>query len=162
LEWKTSQELNSSHFEIEKSTNGTDFRFIGKVAAAGSSLTQRTYHFVDGQVMEYNYYRLKMVDVDRRFSYSETILIKDAGAVQQVWIVNNPFRSYVDIRLAKMPQRPVQLELLNMSGSRVYYKELGANDQLRLDLSGIYLSAGSYMLRTRVDEKWFVNKVMKQ
>jgi len=162
LDWSTSQELNSSHFEIEKSTNGTDFRFIGKVTAAGSSVSQRNYNFVDRQVMEYNYYRLKMVDIDARFVYSQTILIKDAGAVQQVWVVNNPFQSYIDIRLAKMPQRTVQLELLNMAGARVYYKEYGVNDQLRLDISGIHLSAGSYMLRARVDEKWYVNKVVKQ
>ncbi|HMD00157.1 MAG TPA: T9SS type A sorting domain-containing protein, partial [Ferruginibacter sp.] len=162
LDWSTSQELNSSRFEIEKSTNGTDFRFIGKVAAAGSSFTQRNYNFIDGQVTEYNYYRLRLVDLDGRFAYSNIILVKDPGVVQQVWVVNNPFSSYIDLRLAKMPKRRLWIELVNVNGARLYHKEFGVNDQLRLDLSGTQLSAGTYMLRTRVDDQWFVNKVMKR
>ncbi|MDP4264494.1 MAG: T9SS type A sorting domain-containing protein [Bacteroidota bacterium] len=162
LDWSTSQELNSSHFEIEKSTNGSDFHYIGGVMAAGSSSSQRNYNFIDRNVNEFNYYRLKVVDIDGRFTYSPIILIRNPDAVQAVRVVNNPFRSYIDVRFAKMPKEPVQLELLNIAGARVYYKEYGMIDQVRFDLSGIQLSAGTYLLRARVDGQVYTSKVVKQ
>ena len=49
LQWRTISETNTSHFEIERSNNGTDFTRIGRVSAAGNSLTERTYLYRDMQ-----------------------------------------------------------------------------------------------------------------
>ena len=160
--WATSQELNSSHFEIEKSTDGVNFYYLGKVNAAGTSIAQRDYSYVDTKVNEFNYYRLKMVDIDGKFVYSKTILIRSPDIAQDLWVVNNPFNSYIDVRLAKMPKQSVKLELLSMTGARMYFKEYGATDQLRLDLSSIQLGKATYILKSTVDGKQFINKVLKQ
>ena len=162
LDWSTAQEFNSSHFEIEKSTDGVNFQPLAKVTAAGASTSKRDYTYIDRQVNEFNYYRLKMVDVDDRYSYSENILIKDPAAVQDIWVLNNPFRSYIDVRFVKTPKQPVQLELLTMSGARVYYKEFGIGDAVRFDLSGVRLSTATYLLRATIDGKVYVKKVVKQ
>ena len=161
LNWSTSSELNSKYFDLEKSSDGTNFYSIGTVNAAGTSTIQRNYNFTDRQVNEFNYYRLKMVDIDGHFIYSKTVLIKNPDAKQNVWVVNNPFRTFIQVRFAKTPQQKVQFDLVNMTGVTVYRKETGSANEISLDLSTIYLPAGIYMLRTRVDGRLFTHKLAK-
>ncbi len=76
LVWKTATEQNSDYFEVERSTNGTDFRRIGQVQAAGNSLQARSYDFQDNEPhIGIGYYRLKMVDRDGTFDYSNVVAI---------------------------------------------------------------------------------------
>lgn len=162
LDWRTSSEQNSKHFELEKSSDGVNFRSIGIVAAAGNSSSDRSYNFTDRQVNELNYYRLKMVDIDGRFIYSKTILIKKPNANQDVLVVNNPFRSFIDVRFTRLPKQNVQMMLLNMTGAKIYSNQYEAAEQIRFDLSSVSISNGTYMLRIIVDGKQYVHKVVKQ
>lgn len=76
LYWKTSTEQNSDYFEVQKSADGANFNRIGQVAAAGTSLQARSYDFQDDQpYMGVSYYRLKMVDRDGSFEYSNIVAI---------------------------------------------------------------------------------------
>jgi hypothetical protein len=120
------------------------------------------YGYIDKEVNAENYYRLRMVDIDGKFTYSNVVAIKSPGVQQQVWVVNNPFRGYIDIRLARLPQQQVRAELVTMSGVVAFSKVYAGALQLRLDLGGAPLSAGAYLLRTTVDGKRFTNKVVKQ
>jgi hypothetical protein len=80
LQWITATEKNSDHFEIQKSGNGSDFTFVGKVMASRNSDHTQYYSFKD---FERNtalvYYRLKMVDINGDYQYS-TILALDANS----------------------------------------------------------------------------------
>lgn len=72
LEWTTASEINSDRFEIEKSSNGQYFTSIGSVIAAGNSNVIVDYHFRDSDPINgTSYYRLKMIDLDGTFEYSE-------------------------------------------------------------------------------------------
>ncbi|WP_439559667.1 T9SS type A sorting domain-containing protein [Dyadobacter sp.] len=74
LHWVTSAEVNSSHFEIERSTNGKQWAQIGTLAVASGADTNLNtdYEFVDQHPLAgTNLYRLKMVDLDASFSYSQ-------------------------------------------------------------------------------------------
>jgi len=76
LVWKTATEENSDYFEVQRSINGTDFVRIGQMQAAGNSSQNRSYDFRDNQpVVGIGYYRLKMVDLDGSFEYSNVIAI---------------------------------------------------------------------------------------
>jgi len=76
LSWETITEQNSDHFEVQRSSNGTDFVRIGQVQAAGNSLQARSYDFQDNEpIIGMGYYRLKMVDIDGSFSYSNVVAI---------------------------------------------------------------------------------------
>lgn len=71
LEWSTASELNNDYFVIEKSENGLNWYPIQKVDGAGNSSTQIDYHSWDDKpLIGTNYYRLKQVDFDQHFSYS--------------------------------------------------------------------------------------------
>jgi hypothetical protein len=76
LNWSTSMEQNSKHFEIEKSTDGTHFNTIGSINAAGNSSNKRDYAFRDIKLNYANYYRLKMVDLDGNYKLSNVVLIR--------------------------------------------------------------------------------------
>ncbi|PHI21189.1 hypothetical protein CEQ90_03985 [Lewinellaceae bacterium SD302] len=76
LEWVTSLESNTSHFEVERSFDGSEFHRIGRVLAGGDSQNELSYNFLDRNIDKQDiYYRLQMVDQDDSFTYSEVRLI---------------------------------------------------------------------------------------
>lgn len=70
LEWSTSEEVNASHFSIQRSTDGRNFKEIGHVNATGSSNTIEQYRFEDTAPQPRNYYRLQTVDMDGKYENS--------------------------------------------------------------------------------------------
>ena len=162
LEWSTSSEQNSRDFEVEKSTNGVSYYKIGTVAAAGNSSTRRNYTLTDPQVQAVNYYRLKMNDLDGKSKHSQVVVIRNNAASQSLWIVNNPFKNHIDLRLALKPQS-VRLQLVSMNGAIVADKIISnPSEQIRWDLQTSAVSKGAYLLRAIVDGKTFTEKLIKE
>lgn len=84
VRWTTTTERNSSHFEVERSGDARSFETIGTVSGTLNSEKPVSYTFTDaGPSDGINYYRLKMVDLDGSFEYSE-ILSADLPARIQV------------------------------------------------------------------------------
>ena len=106
--------------------------------------------------------RLKMIDNDGRFTYSSTILIKNPNASQNVWIGANPFHDAINIRLARSPKQDVKVELINTAGAKVYYEQYKNSGEILINLTGTPLSPGIYVLKTIVDGKTYINKLVKQ
>ncbi len=75
LSWTTASEQNSAAFEIERSTDARNYRFVGKLAAAGHSHEYLSYTFTDKDLQiadnQTFYYRLKLIDTDGAYAYSE-------------------------------------------------------------------------------------------
>jgi hypothetical protein len=77
LSWSTSEEVNTSHFEVERSAEGKNWAKIGSVAASVNSTTLSRYSFADPTpLVGVNYYRLRMVDKDGTFANSEIRSVK--------------------------------------------------------------------------------------
>jgi hypothetical protein len=71
LDWQTASESNSSHFMIEKSADGLTFDDLSKISAKGNSHTISNYSFIDIEpFIGVSYYRLKQIDADGSFVYS--------------------------------------------------------------------------------------------
>jgi hypothetical protein len=74
LAWQTATEKSNSHFDIERSANGKDWAKIGMVKGSGTSQQKVDYRFTDeGPLSILNYYRLKQVDFDGQFNYSNVV-----------------------------------------------------------------------------------------
>lgn len=72
LHWITSSEINNDYFEIEKSMDGITFYSIGRIEGSGNSYVDKDYSFQDYNIVPgFNYYRLKQVDYDGNYSFSE-------------------------------------------------------------------------------------------
>jgi len=75
LSWGTASEVNVSHFEVQKSFDGLGFSTISRIDAAGGELIATDYTYTDIQIANTNYYRLKIVDTDGSFEYSDVVTI---------------------------------------------------------------------------------------
>ncbi|MFI5172581.1 MAG: T9SS type A sorting domain-containing protein, partial [Chitinophagales bacterium] len=90
LNWETGTETNNDVFVIERSATGLNFEPIGTIDGNGTTLNLNYYAFTDRQPFEgINYYRLKQVDEDEEYSYSNVISIKSSELSSTEIIVNN-------------------------------------------------------------------------
>jgi hypothetical protein len=91
LNWLTASEENSSHFEVERSSDGRNFTALTTVNAQGNSSSPVTYVEADMSPLPgTSYYRLRMVDLDGTFSCSKTVAVSSAPAGLQVRAYPNP------------------------------------------------------------------------
>ncbi|MDQ6609901.1 MAG: T9SS type A sorting domain-containing protein, partial [Bacteroidota bacterium] len=161
LNWSTSSEQNSKNFEVEKATDGVNFYHIGSVNAAGNSLSKKDYSLVDDKLSPTNYYRLRMNDLDGHNKLSNVVLVKYDVRSQNVWVLTNPFKDYIDVRFAKEPAQAT-LQLFSSNGAMVSEKKVSNPSGLVHWQFSRYITSGSYILRTIVDGKTFTNKLIKQ
>jgi hypothetical protein len=88
LDWTTSSEINAADFVIERSENGNDYSAIGTVAATGNSNSAVSYSYTDNDVAALSasviYYRLKIVDRDGNYAYSNVITVSLADIAGNV------------------------------------------------------------------------------
>lgn len=75
IQWKTSEEINTKEFDIERSDDGTHFNVIGELHATGNSSTEKSYSFTDHQPLSKSWYRLRMIDLDGHEDFSKTITV---------------------------------------------------------------------------------------
>ncbi len=78
LTWRTAMEKNTSYFQVEQSTDGIQFKYLGKVSATGTTNEPTDYKFIDYNLnsQKHKYYRLKAIDYDQTYSYSNIISLK--------------------------------------------------------------------------------------
>lgn len=126
LNWVTESIQNFSHFEVERSTDGVNFTSIVNKNATGDLSSRATYVYGDNMTSfgaNYAvYYRLKMIDLDGKFSYSNIILIrKDGKAITDIRVIPNPLikGSIATIRFEAAERATVNLNVLDMSGRTV-------------------------------------------
>ena len=159
-------EINSKRFEIERSYDGQNFTKIGTVAAAGNSSFIKDYQFTDKMIaQDNNYYRLKQIDIDDKFEYSKTVLIRYAlDGKKPFSIMRNPFTTTIDMQFLKVPDGKLQIRLFTTSGQllKSWNEATLSYNRLRLDVSDKPITAGVYILRVRVNGQEFVERVMKE
>ncbi len=163
LDWSTSSEINSKEFQIEKSNDGTFYRKITTVPAAGNSNTVKKYNYLDVEATELNYYRLKMVDIDGANKKSNIVIVKNGSISQAISAVNNPFKDFITIRFAKIPKGRVLLKILDLSGRLISTTEVfnPLSSIIRFD-SNLTLSKGIYLLQAETEGKKYSIKLLKE
>jgi hypothetical protein len=164
LEWKTSFENNSKHFELEKSFDGVSYRRIATIPAAGNSAVLRYYNYTDREPLtENNYYRLRSVDIDNNVKLSNVALVKIPGATQDMQVLGNPFVNGIIIRFVKqVQQKGGELRLTDMAGRLVARRQITQGEQQLKLVVPPGLAPGSYILEAFVDGKKLKAKVLKQ
>lgn len=155
LEWESILEANADYFEVEHSRDLSNFKAVGKVNAVGESGSVQQYEFVHrNPAYGFNYYRLRMVDQDGQFSYSDVIEINFTayGNGSPVQVHPNPGTDvfYFDFGISGETQ--AYLEVLNMAGQVVARQSGKLNlgkHQWSADLGE--LPSGVYLYRLRTD-----------
>ena len=89
LKWKTTSEINTSHFKIERSVDGENWEHLNDVAASGNTNTAVSYVYLDKTYSDVmNYYRLAQYDNDGTLVWVDRVTIdntsKDSSVVKTV------------------------------------------------------------------------------
>ncbi len=97
IRWTTAMEENSSHFEIEQSTNGSEFHTIAEVQSSNNP-SGNSYLYTDNNATEgKSYYRLKMVDRNGSSQYSHIAVVQGACSNIDIRLLPNPVISTTTI-----------------------------------------------------------------
>ena len=163
LLWQTESETINKGFDIEHSTDGTDWNQLGFVEGHGTTTDAQLYSFTDIQpVPGLNYYRLKQVDFNGQFEYSSitSVDLQEADRLSGLVVYPNPIRhSRLTIHFPYELETESAISLHSPSGQLV--KQLQSNSQTEmLDISG--MSAGIYSLKITNGQEVVFEKVVIQ
>ncbi len=150
LNWKTANEINSLKFEVEKSTDAIHFSYIGERVAAGNSTYVLNYTLTDpNPFLGNNYYRLKMIDRDLTYKFSEIINIPlgiQALKKDEISVYPNPTTNNINIDYSSNQPQNIVINIFDNIGNIVYSKNeniiIGNNNIIinsKFWPSGLYL-----------------------
>jgi hypothetical protein len=142
LKWETADEENTKWFEIERSSDGRSFTTIATVNASGSG--NHTYNLNDNVISRDKlFYRLRMVDIDSRYTYSNTIWI-DSDEAASIILYPNPARDVMNINTGSTRILKTMAEIYDADG-RLIRTVLIANYQQQINISA--LTPGIYAMK---------------
>lgn len=128
LNWQTASETNNSHFEVQRSSDGILFERIENVPGAGTSSQVNTYTTLDPKPHKgLSYYRLKQVDFDGQFTFSDivTVMISANGGVEiKVTNYPNPTSNFINLTINSTENLEAEVNLMNSIGQRVRQEKI--------------------------------------
>jgi hypothetical protein len=130
LKWKTADEINNSHFEVERSFDINNFISIGIVSNAVTVAgNDRSYQFEDNskelQTKTMVYYRLKQTDLNGKISYSKVIAVRLQAINAVVMQVSpNPFVENLNVRYNSSEKNIAEIRLINAMGQAIIIKQI--------------------------------------
>ena len=144
LSWKTASEVNVSHFEVERSSNGTTFSSVATVAAKGGA-ANNVYSLIDTKVAAgTSYYRLKMVDRNGSFSYSSVVRFSATGT-GTLAINPNPVVTSSFVLTHPLAGKSAFATVFGFDGKKIAsYRVKESNTQTTINTTS--LSKGNYLL----------------
>ena len=151
LKWHAETEENFARYEIERSGDGRLFSAIGTIKGNGGLGTGIWYSYTDKTASEFNFYRLKMIDLDGSFEYSKVINVDtDCSTDYKIELYPNPTSSNIGVVNVKFHAKSnqTQLQIIDMQGRKVKQLILGTQqdeiNSIQFDITD--LPAGSYHL----------------
>lgn len=159
LKWITENEINNHHFEVERSFDGNSFKTIGLVLdgyAAGSGsksymMKDNSPALIDASVV---YYRLKQVDQDGKYTYSNTLVVRmQSISGVRMQVSPNPFVENLNVRFTASEAGTAQVQIITMNGQKVQVQQatIGKGNNT-IQVQGISkLNAGIYIAQLVVN-----------
>jgi hypothetical protein len=158
LEWVTVNEINMSHFLVQRSTDNRNWSTIGDVKAAGNSLSVERYNFIDADV--YNgvdvklnaHYRLVMVDLDGKTEVSPIATVSfgtKASDAREFLVYPNPASDGIHVEWdAHQVDQPTSIEFYDITGKLVYTDLVPEQiNQQYVDFGRTNIKSGLYLMR---------------
>jgi len=164
INWKTAQELNSSHFEIQKSNDAIHFTSIGSIPAAGNSSVEKSYAYTDYSASaNIAFYRIAEFDINGNVSYT-SILKNQCGQTDIFNVWPNPVQNKLFINISTAGHDDINVKIFDSKRALVkqqHNKLLPGNNQFSIEVAN--LSPGSYhVLATWNNGKTGTIKIVKQ
>jgi endonuclease I len=157
LNWETASEINFSHYEVERSFNGTHYFTIANITATGKN----QYSFTDvGENLRGRrvYYRLKKVDKDGTFTFSEVFTLHIPNNIKFT-IYPNPAKDFITIQQNGLVSQQVQLQITDLAGKTFIQGIYGNNAKLHISVQ--HLTEGTYLIKITSGNETFIQKFIK-
>jgi hypothetical protein len=164
LEWKAENEKNNHGFEIERSSDAEVFEKIAFVPAQhmdGNTMLPTTYHYNDKlSVPGTHYYRLKQLDLNGTFTYSNVITIKQQPTepIEIVTLTPNPASSFINLHLNHTCENAT-VQITDLTGKILKEALLTNTVDAKLDISS--LSGGFYSIKVITENQMLSSRFIK-
>ncbi len=164
LNWTTASELNADYFEVERSWDRIAFAAIDKVAATGENGISE-YSYSDNTpaptASSHAYYRLRQIDMDGRYEYSQTVDLTLAEAQNlSLKTYPNPFTNGLTLEWEEQ-ENASTVKVFNMQGQGIFEQQVSKSDQHRLELDTHEWPAGVYSIQVLGENQTGVTKMIK-
>jgi hypothetical protein len=150
LSWSTASEQQNDHFEVERSSDGQTFTYVGRIAGQGTSTHAHNYTDAGGaRFGQQFYYRLRQVDVAGAFSFSSVRSVHFAEVPLQpkVLLYPNPTSTNVNLDLSQLPAATYTVRVLSLTGQLLSTVQLAAGQAHELEVAS--LPAGMYLVHVQ-------------
>lgn len=165
IQWGTHQEINNNFFQVMRANPIGGWSEIGRVDAIGQSTDLETYSFNDNSPFQGpNLYKVVQVDLDGQRSESDVVTVdfNTATSLQWKYCVPSPAHDQLSISFLSGREGPVQFQLINSSGAKVWDKSVQAfsgSNELEIDMRS--LPTGMYFLRLKGPRQTLYKKIIK-
>jgi len=147
VQWKTTSEINSDYFIVEKSYNGQSFSEGPRVSSKGIGSLGAPYFFTDlFPENGLNFYRLKMVDKDGQFAYSKVVSVTIKKELMNSIAISSVFASdnQVQLNLASLKVAQAILTIVDVNGKKIFSSNILLNKGVNNFSKIVYLPRGVY------------------
>lgn len=157
LAWKTTNEKNVSVFNVERSNDGRDYKNIGTVEAKNQQSSN--YTFTDATPAKLNYYRLKMIDRDGKFTYSNVVVIS-TDATDKIKLFPNPSKDNITVQFSEAATAG-QITIMDITGKELHRSNISVNSSSAL-IHIAQLTPGVYFVKYINDNKTETIRFIKE
>ena len=162
LTWETTSEDQVDRFAIERSDDGRQFSEIGIVKATGNSSFRIKYDYTDSKpVVKNAWYRLRMVDIDGKYKYSNVIrLMNEVRSITVLSVTPNPFENALRVQVNSDRVSPAAIRIVDLTGREMYKSNnvlSAGNNNIMLHPSAS-LASGVYFLQLIADNEVILNQ----
>jgi hypothetical protein len=164
LQWSTTNEINNHLFVVEKSFDGNSFTQLGSIEAK-NNVSINEYSLLDAAILErITYYRLKQIDKNGKFSYSNIVSVNPVTiAKNTVAVYPNPIvGSIMNIGLQSTQNTKAALMITDVTGRIVLHQQssiIKGSQLIQVDVSR--LSTGTYYLTVLFNNEKITQKISK-
>ncbi len=165
VDYSVVNEKNVINYELQKSTNGIEFRLLSNIAAKGNATIQNYQYIDDKPVTGKNYYRVKLITNTNLSLLSKVAVVDMDEAKGAISIFPNPIvgKSFA-INFKDLNDGVYDVQIINSLGAIVEkhaVKHNGSNNNYSITLNSI-ISSGTYVVRvvnesTRLTQKIIIN-----
>jgi hypothetical protein len=162
LTWKTSTEINTNNFSVEKSNDGRSWNSIATIAATGQNGTEQTYNYRDNGTGNKNLYRIVANDADGKKTYS-SIIISNCGEKDLFTVYPNPVIDNAVLNITVTQASKIKFAIIDNKGAIVLQQTatvLAGTNQLSINMNA--LAKGAYTLNAQWNGESKTVKLMKQ
>lgn len=153
LQWATASEQNNVSFSVERSSTGTEFTPVGRVAGRGTTTNRNTYSFLDTAppLLPALYYRLRQTDTDSIFRFSGVVKVDQRPTVA---LLISPIPAQEAVVVSGVSPQ-VMVSIWNMRGQLVYQRP-AQSSQFAIDIA--QLANGVYHMQAGAQRARFIKQ----